>query len=204
MASLKRLLCCVPQYLATNNICGSNSLFTSFMVCYSKLASDSGIFCFFRNTWDDGIHNILILHLTLKKDCVDRVLWEFCHGYMFCNRNGTKCKPSSFEPSFHSRLEHLKHRCLLLISKETGVCEEFGVSRSFCRGTTSEDSCRNSGINQSLEEVTPEWSLMLERYNQRALHSLNSLNFQGTCDRELKCSKLPTWNCEGLGGGYET
>lgn len=138
MASLKRLLCCVPQYLATNNICGSNSLFTSFMVCYSKLASDSGIFCFFRNTWDDGIHNILILHLTLKKDCVDRVLWEFCHGYMFCNRNGTKCKPSSFEPSFHSRLEHLKHRCLLLISKETGVCEEFGVSRSFCRGTTSE------------------------------------------------------------------
>lgn len=74
---------------------------------------------------------------------VSRVLEEYQRigiqrGYTYRNLDGTKLKVKVMEPKFHERLELIKIKKASFIPQEVDVIEEYGVSRSFQRGGTSE------------------------------------------------------------------
>jgi hypothetical protein len=107
----------------------------------------------FKNELGESHHLMSVLCETpvglLPKKWVERGLLGYTslgisNGYMFRNQNGTKLKPSTFEPSFHYRIEQIKYCCPHMISPETDAPEEYGVSRSFRRGATSEATNRGA------------------------------------------------------------
>lgn len=118
----------------------------------------------FKNELGESHHLMPVLCETpaglQPRKWVERVLLGYSaqgisNGYMFRNQNGTKLKPGAFEPKFHSRLERIKHRCPHMISPETDVPEEYGVSRSFRRGATSEAT--NRGASAETIELIGRW-----------------------------------------------
>jgi hypothetical protein len=71
------------------------------------------------------------------------------------NPDGTKLKPKVMEPKFHERLELVKMRRSDLIADEVEISEEYGVSRSFRRGGTSEAT--NKGAPDHVVELNGRW-----------------------------------------------
>ena len=75
-------------------------------------------------------------------------------GYMFHNADGTKLKVKTMELKFHERLCEIK-MFRHLIYPEVEVSEEYGVSRSFRRGGTSEAT--NQGAPPHVIELNGRW-----------------------------------------------
>jgi hypothetical protein len=118
----------------------------------------------FKNEIGEAYHLMPVLAETpggfQPQKWVKRVIdgyWEqgVTRGYIFRNKDHTKLKCSSLEPKFHSRLEKLKQEHPDLISEETDVAEEYGLSRSFRRGATSEAT--NRGASSETIELIGRW-----------------------------------------------
>ncbi len=82
------------------------------------------------------------------------------HGYMFRNENGTKMKCKELEQKFHERLETIQERRPDLLGSEVDVVEEYGVSRSFYQGATSEAT--NRGAPPDVVELNGQWRKSLK------------------------------------------
>jgi hypothetical protein len=65
---------------------------------------------------------------------------------MFRNNDGTKMKLKTLESKFYDRLELIKLKRPDLIDREVEVFEEYGLSRSFRRGGTSEATNRGDPL----------------------------------------------------------
>lgn len=118
----------------------------------------------FKNEIGESYHLIPVLTETpcgfQPKKWVKRVIDGYAsqgitRGYVFRNSDQSKIKCSSIESKFHSRLEKIKQGHPELISEETDVAEEYGVSRSFRRGATSEAT--NRGASAETIELTGRW-----------------------------------------------
>jgi len=76
-------------------------------------------------------------------------------GYMFRTPEGFKMKSKVMEGKFHDRLELIKNSRLDLIAPDLEVVEEYGVSRSFRQGGTSEAT--NNGVPPLVIELNGRW-----------------------------------------------
>jgi hypothetical protein len=65
-------------------------------------------------------------------------------GPLFRNSHGQRTKASDMEPRFFDRLEHVQVIRPDLIPPTDDVVEEYGIYRSFRRGSTSEAT--NQGL----------------------------------------------------------
>lgn len=77
------------------------------------------------------------------------------NGPFFRNRRGDKLKATHFEPRFHDRLEQVKLTKPQLMSSVEDVVDEYGVSRSFRRGATSE--VVNQGLSLGAIDANNRW-----------------------------------------------
>jgi hypothetical protein len=77
------------------------------------------------------------------------------NGPFFRNRRGDKLKATHFEPRFHDRLEQVKLTKPQLMSSVEDVVDEYGVSRSFRRGATSE--VVNQGLSPEAIDANNRW-----------------------------------------------
>jgi hypothetical protein len=118
----------------------------------------------FKNETGEAYHLMPMLSRTprgLKPAVwVNRVLECYAErnimsGYMFRNANGTKLKAKLMEPRFHDRLAQVQRQCPHLLDPEVDVVEEYGVSRSFRRGGTSEAT--NNGALPHVVELNGRW-----------------------------------------------
>jgi hypothetical protein len=77
------------------------------------------------------------------------------NGPLFRDERGQHLKAAYFEPKFHDRLEAVKLAKPHLMSSVEDVVEEYGVSRSFRRGATSE--VENQGLPPGVVEANNRW-----------------------------------------------
>jgi hypothetical protein len=102
---------------------------------------------------------------------IERVLMEYrrkgvVSGYMFRNPDGSKIRSSSMNHKFHDRLELIQSLKPQLITQDTEVRDEYGVSRSFRRGGTS--TATNNGAPPLVIKLGPslgdqiEWTMEKE------------------------------------------
>lgn len=76
-------------------------------------------------------------------------------GWLFRNNDGSKMRAHQLEQKFFDRLDAVKERCPLLINDSLEVEEEYGISRSFRRGATSE--VMNKLGNSEVVEANGRW-----------------------------------------------
>jgi hypothetical protein len=74
---------------------------------------------------------------------------------MFRNPDGSKVRAHQLEQKFFDRLDMVKDRYPLLINDSIEVDEEYGISRSFQRGATSE--VMNRLGNSEVVEANGRW-----------------------------------------------
>lgn len=77
------------------------------------------------------------------------------NGPLFRDHQGRRLRASYFEPKFHERLEYVKMMKPHLMSSTEDVVEEYGVSRSFRRGATSE--AVNQGVPPEVIDANNRW-----------------------------------------------
>jgi hypothetical protein len=118
----------------------------------------------FKNEIGESYHLMPVLSTTPRglepRKWTQRVLGEYAKqniysGYMFWNPDSTKLKSKNMEPRFFERLIKLQSTQSDLIEQELDVMEEYGVSRSFCRGGTSEAT--NQGAPPQVIELNGRW-----------------------------------------------
>ncbi len=94
------------------------------------------------------------------KKWIERVLSEYRRrgvdsGFMFRNPDGSKIRNSSMSSRLYDRLESVQASQPRLISRDTDIREEYGVSRSFRRGGTS--TATNNGAPPLVTELNGRW-----------------------------------------------
>jgi hypothetical protein len=118
----------------------------------------------FKNEIGESYHLMPVLCVTPRGlepgKWVQRVLEAYAQrnirsGYMFRNADGTKLRIKTMEPKFHERLYKIKKARPDLIDPELEVLEEYGVSRSFRRGGTSEAT--NQSAPPQVVELNGRW-----------------------------------------------
>jgi hypothetical protein len=118
----------------------------------------------FKNEVGECYHMMPVLSVTPRglepEKWVKRALDKYskhhiASGYMFRNPDGSKMKPKVMEPKLHDWLEAIKARRPDLINPETEVQEEYGVSRSFRRGSMS--VATNNGAPDHVIELNGRW-----------------------------------------------
>jgi len=77
------------------------------------------------------------------------------NGHFFRDELGMRLKASNFEQRFFDRLEAVKVMHPHLLSSVDNIDEEFGVSRSFRRGATSE--AVNQGAKPDVLDANNQW-----------------------------------------------
>ncbi len=82
------------------------------------------------------------------------------HGPLFRGADGRRCKAGDFETQFFERLEYIKLAKPQLMSTVEDITEEYGVSRSFRRGATSE--AVNAGAPPHVVDANNRW----RKFNQ--------------------------------------
>ena len=76
-------------------------------------------------------------------------------GPLFRNSHGQRTKASDVEPRFFDRLEHVQVIRPDLIPPTDDVVEEYGIYRSFRRGSTSEAT--NQGLPPEVIDMNYRW-----------------------------------------------
>lgn len=118
----------------------------------------------FKNEIGESYHLMPVVPSTPRglepKKWIERALeeWErrgVIRGYFFQNAQGERLPPSHFEPQFFDRLERVKSLRPDLIPPHTDIMQEYGVSRSFRRGATSEVT--NLGLPNEVIEANGRW-----------------------------------------------
>lgn len=82
------------------------------------------------------------------------------HGPLFRRMDGQRCKATDFESQFFERLEFIKITKPVLMGNTDEISEEYGVSRSFRRGATSE--AVNAGAPPDVIDANNRW----RKFNQ--------------------------------------
>jgi hypothetical protein len=77
------------------------------------------------------------------------------HGPAFCDRTGEIAEAYEYESAIISRLLVVQEKSPELIGPEVNLTEEFGISRSFRRGSTS--TARVRGIDDRQVELINRW-----------------------------------------------
>jgi hypothetical protein len=77
------------------------------------------------------------------------------NGPLFRNRSGSKVKALDFEPMFIDRLEQVQATRPDLIPSSDDVVEDYGIYRSFRRGSTSEAT--NQGLPPEVIDANNRW-----------------------------------------------
>jgi len=80
------------------------------------------------------------------------------NGPLFRSPQGQRLRANHFEPNFISRLEYIQEMKSELIVSNVDVGEEYGVSRSFRRGATSE--AVNNGVKPDVIDANNRWRKM--------------------------------------------
>jgi len=133
----------------------------------------------FKNEIGESYHLMPVVASTPRglepKKWVGRALgkWEKCgvlRGYLFSSTQGDRLPASYFEPRFLDRLEQVKFAYPELIPPHTNPSAEYGVSRSFRRGATSEVT--NQGIPSEVIEANGRWRKSQTSGSQRAKVSI--------------------------------
>ncbi len=133
----------------------------------------------FKNEIGESYHLMPVVASTPRglepKKWVGRALdeWEKCgvlRGYLLCSTQGDRLPASYFEPRFLDRLEQVKFAYPELIPPHTNPSAEYGVSRSFRRGATSEVT--NQGIPSEVIEANGRWRKSQTSGSQRAKVSI--------------------------------
>ncbi len=91
-------------------------------------------------------------------------------GYLFRGPDGSRLPMSHFEPLFFDRLDQVKLIRPDLIPPQTDVSQEYGISRSFTRGATSEVT--NKGVPNEVIEINGRWRKSHTSGSQRARVSI--------------------------------
>jgi hypothetical protein len=76
-------------------------------------------------------------------------------GPAFCDRNGQVIETLAYQTAFADRLLHIQCRMPDIIPPDVDVLENFGISRSFRRGSTS--TARTRGIDDKYVELINRW-----------------------------------------------
>jgi hypothetical protein len=79
------------------------------------------------------------MHILMERD--------IRNGPLFRDAQGKRLKAGSFEPQFFERLSQVQQTHSELLSPNIEIEEEYGISRSFWRGATSQK--RQSGKHPS-------------------------------------------------------
>ena len=77
------------------------------------------------------------------------------HGPAFCDRSGEIAEAYEYESALISRLLVVQERSPEIIGPEVNLTEEFGISRSFRRGSTS--TARVRGIDDRQVQLINQW-----------------------------------------------
>jgi hypothetical protein len=77
------------------------------------------------------------------------------HGPAFCDRQGGIAQSHIYQEALAERLQAIQMSSPEIISGELDVLEEFGISRSFRRGSTS--TARTRGVNDKLVDLINRW-----------------------------------------------
>jgi hypothetical protein len=86
-------------------------------------------------------------------------------GWVFRNRTGEAAKPADYEWDILCELELIQRETVDIVGMDVNVYEEFGVSRSFRRG--SDTHAINQGVSKDDIERNNRWRTE-ERANGRA------------------------------------
>jgi hypothetical protein len=109
------------------------------------------------------------------------------HGPFFQHPDGTRRKAGTFENKFFERLEHVKTTHPHMLASIEDISEEFGISRSFWRGATSE--AVNAGVPPDVIDANNRWCrvhqagakapsmTMREHYTDGRLTLIHQLHF---------------------------
>jgi hypothetical protein len=76
-------------------------------------------------------------------------------GPAFCNKLGQLIHPSVYQEEFAERLHLIQGRKPGLIPPDVDILEDFGISRSFRRGSTS--TARTRGVDDKSVELINRW-----------------------------------------------
>jgi hypothetical protein len=98
-----------------------------------------------------GIDNIKWIGRLLNEYTVKNI----CSGPLFRDANAHRVKAFSFEPAFFDRLEQVQAMRPDLIPATDDVVEEYGIYRSFRRGSTSEAT--NKGLPPEVIDLNNRW-----------------------------------------------
>jgi len=92
------------------------------------------------------------------------------NGPLFQDVNEGRLRASYFEPQFFHRLSQVQHSNPELLSQDIEVEEEFGISRSFRRGATSE--AVNNGVRPDQIDANNRWRKMHQARGSRPTLSM--------------------------------
>jgi hypothetical protein len=118
----------------------------------------------FKNEIGETYHSMPVLAQTPRSlqplKWVDRFIKEYERkgivlGYMFHNQDGSHVKGKFMDERFHERLLQIQDIRRYLILEGTDVIKEYGTSRSFRRGGTSEAT--NQGAPPQVIELNGWW-----------------------------------------------
>ena len=76
-------------------------------------------------------------------------------GYVFLDKHGNKARASEYEDDILGELENIQRETVNIIGKGTNVYEEFGMARSFRRG--SDAHAQNCGVHTDDIERNNRW-----------------------------------------------
>jgi hypothetical protein len=118
----------------------------------------------FKGELGENYHLLPIV--TVSRSGINNKIWinrllEFykskniCSGPLFRNNLGQRIKASDMESSFFDRLEQVQELRPDLIPNSDDVSEEYGVYRSFRRGSTSEAT--NQGLPPEVIDMNNRW-----------------------------------------------
>lgn len=77
------------------------------------------------------------------------------HGPMFRNRFNQRIKAGDLEPKFLERLEQVQETRPDLIASHVDIADEYGIYRSFRRGSTS--TAVNQGLSKDIIDTNNRW-----------------------------------------------
>jgi len=118
----------------------------------------------FKGEIGENYHLLPIVTITASgidnKLWIGRLLEEYSkmnisNGPLFRNKMGLKIRAIDFEPQFFDRLESIQSLRPDLIPPTDNVSEEYGIYRSFRRGSTS--AATNNGLPPEVIEANNRW-----------------------------------------------
>jgi hypothetical protein len=133
----------------------------------------------FKGKLGENYHLLPIV--TITSSGIDNKLWigrlleeyakaNITSGPLFRNKLGSKIRAIDFEPQFFDRLEQIQASRPDLIHSSEDITEEYGIYRSFRRGSTSKAT--NKGLSPDVIDANNRWRKFHRAGTSRPLLSM--------------------------------